>query len=102
LLEKNETIIPSLLLKNIFALGYDTQLRKLKNSFSIKYYNHKARVIREKKKPIDSYTSEDLGVDVTPRIKQLKVDEPPKRTKGIMVADVEELVQKLKHEAKVI
>ena len=37
-----------------------------------------------------------------PRIKQLKVDEPPKRTKGIMVKDVAELVQKLKHEAKVI
>ena len=59
-------------------------------------------IMKAKKKPIDSYTSEDLGVDVTPRIKQLKVDEPPKRTKGVMVADVTELVQKLKHEAKVI
>jgi electron transfer flavoprotein beta subunit len=59
-------------------------------------------IMKAKKKPIDSFTSEDLGVDVSPRIKQLKVDEPPKRTKGIMVADVEELVQKLKHEAKVI
>jgi len=59
-------------------------------------------IMKAKKKPIDSYTSEDLGIDVTPRIKQLKVDEPPKRTKGIMVADVAELVQKLKHEAKVI
>jgi len=59
-------------------------------------------IMKAKKKPIDSFTSEDLGVDVSPRIKQLKVDEPPKRTKGIMVANVEELVQKLKHEAKVI
>jgi electron transfer flavoprotein beta subunit len=59
-------------------------------------------IMKAKKKPIDSFTSEELGVDVSLRIKQLKVDEPPKRTKGIMVADVEELVQKLKHEAKVI
>ena len=59
-------------------------------------------IMKAKKKPIDNYTSEDLGVDVSPRIKQLKVEEPPKRTKGIMVADVAELVQKLKHEAKVI
>ena len=59
-------------------------------------------IMKAKKKPIDIYTSEDLGIDVLPRIKQLKVDEPPKRTKGIMVADVAELVQKLKHEAKVI
>ena len=59
-------------------------------------------IMKAKKKPIDSFTSEELGVDISPRIKQLKVDEPPKRTKGIMVADVAELVQKLKHEAKVI
>ena len=59
-------------------------------------------IMKAKKKPIDNYTSEDLGVDVSPHIKQLKVEEPPKRTKGIMVADVAELVQKLKHEAKVI
>jgi electron transfer flavoprotein beta subunit len=59
-------------------------------------------IMKAKKKPIDSFTSEELGVDVSLRIKQLKVDEPPKRTKGIMVADVAELVQKLKHEAKVI
>ena len=59
-------------------------------------------IMKAKKKPIDKYTSEDLGVDISPRLKQLKVDEPPKRTKGIMVKDVAELVQKLKHEAKVI
>lgn len=59
-------------------------------------------IMKAKKKPIDIYTSEDLGVDISPRIKQLQVNEPPKRTKGIMVSDVKELVQKLKHEAKVI
>ena len=59
-------------------------------------------IMRAKKKPIDSYTSEDLGIDISQRIKQLKVEEPPKRTKGIMVANVAELIQKLKHEAKVI
>jgi len=59
-------------------------------------------IMKAKKKPIDNYTSEDLDVDVSSRIKQLKVEEPSKRTKGIMVADASELVQKLKHEAKVI
>ena len=59
-------------------------------------------IMKAKKKPIDIYSAEDLGVDVSPRIKQLTVVEPPKRTKGIMVKDVEELVQKLKNEAKVI
>ena len=59
-------------------------------------------IMKAKKKPIDTFTSEELGVDVTPRLKQLKVTEPPKREKGILVKDVAELVQKLKHEAKVI
>ena len=59
-------------------------------------------IMKAKKKPIDVYTSDELGVDITPRVKLLKVTEPPKREKGIMVANVEELVQKLKHEAKVI
>ena len=59
-------------------------------------------IMKAKKKTIDSYTSNELGVDVSPRLKQLKVTEPPKREKGIMVKDVAELVQKLKHEAKVI
>ena len=59
-------------------------------------------IMKAKKKPIDTFDSEELGVDVTPRIKQLKVIEPPKREKGILVNDVAELVQKLKHEAKVI
>ncbi len=59
-------------------------------------------IMKAKKKPIDLLNIEDLGVDVSPRIKQIKVEEPPKREKGIMVKDVAELVQKLKHEAKVI
>ena len=59
-------------------------------------------IMKAKKKPIDNYTSEELGIDVSPRVRQLKVTEPPKREKGIMVADVAELVQKLKLEAKVI
>jgi len=59
-------------------------------------------IMKAKKKPIDEIDKEELGVDTTPRIKQLKVVEPPSRKKGIMVKDVEELVQKLKYEAKVI
>ena len=59
-------------------------------------------IMKAKKKPIDTFDSEELGVDVTPRMKQLKVIEPPKREKGILVKDVAEFVQKLKHEAKVI
>ena len=59
-------------------------------------------IMKAKKKPIDNYTSDELGIDVSPRVRQLKVTEPPKREKGVMVADVAELVQKLKYEAKVI
>ena len=59
-------------------------------------------IMKAKKKPVDVFTSEELEVDVAPRIKQIKVIEPPKRKKGIMVKDVAELVQKLKNEAKVI
>ena len=59
-------------------------------------------IMKAKKKPIEEFNKEDLGVDISPRIKQLKVEEPPKREKGMMVKDVAELVHKLKHEAKVI
>ena len=59
-------------------------------------------IMKAKKKPIESLSAEELGIDIAPRLKQLKVIEPPKRSKGIMVADVAELVQKLKNEAKVI
>ena len=59
-------------------------------------------IMKAKKKPLDQINVEDLNVDIKPRIQQLKVEEPPKRQKGIMVADVAELIQKLKNEAKVI
>ena len=59
-------------------------------------------IMKAKKKQLDTYTPEDLGVDVTPRIKTLKVSEPPARKAGITVPDVATLVDKLKNEAKVI
>jgi electron transfer flavoprotein beta subunit len=59
-------------------------------------------IMKAKKKPIETIKPEDLGVDVTPRLKTLKVVEPPKRTAGIKVPDVATLVQKLRTEAKVI
>jgi electron transfer flavoprotein beta subunit len=59
-------------------------------------------IMKAKKKPIDQMTAADLGVDVTPRVQQIKVEEPPKRKAGIKVTSVAELVQKLKNEAKVI
>jgi electron transfer flavoprotein beta subunit len=59
-------------------------------------------IMKAKKKPIETIKPEDLGVDVTPRLKTLKVVEPPKRTAGIKVPDVATLVQKLRNEAKVI
>ena len=59
-------------------------------------------IMKAKKKPMDVMTPEVLGVDVTPRLKTLKVVEPPKRKGGVMVADVAALVDKLKNEAKVI
>ena len=59
-------------------------------------------IMKAKKKPLDVMKPEDLGVDVTPRLKTLKVSEPPKRGAGIKVPDVATLVDKLKNEAKVI
>jgi electron transfer flavoprotein beta subunit len=59
-------------------------------------------IMKAKKKPMETVKPEDLGVDVAPRIKTLKVSEPPKRGAGIMVPDVATLVEKLKTEAKVI
>ena len=58
--------------------------------------------MKAKKKPIETKDATSLGIDINPRIEQLKVEEPPVRQKGIMVNDVSELIQKLKHEAKVI
>ena len=59
-------------------------------------------IMKAKKKPLDVMTPESLGVDITPRLKTLKVVEPPKRKGGVMVADVAALVDKLKNEAQVI
>jgi electron transfer flavoprotein beta subunit len=59
-------------------------------------------IMKAKKKTIDLLNASDLGVDVSARIQQIKVEEPPKRKAGIKVASVAELVQKLKNEAKVI
>jgi electron transfer flavoprotein beta subunit len=58
--------------------------------------------MKAKKKQLDVLKPADLGVDVTPRLKTLKVSEPPKRSAGIKVPDVATLVNKLKNEAKVI
>ena len=59
-------------------------------------------IMKAKKKPIDEMSPEDLGVDVAPRLKTLKVTEPAKREGGVKVESVAELVDKLKNEAGVI
>ena len=59
-------------------------------------------IMKAKKKPLDSLTVDDLGVDIKPRLTVVKVEEPVAREAGIKVADVKELIEKLKNEAKVI
>ena len=59
-------------------------------------------IMKAKKKPLDSLTVDDLGVDITPRLTIVKVEEPAAREAGIKVTDVKELVEKLKNEVKVI
>ncbi len=59
-------------------------------------------IMKAKKKPLETFKPADLGVDVTPRLKVIKVNEPPKRQAGVKVGSVAELVAKLKNEAKVI
>jgi len=59
-------------------------------------------IMKAKKKPLQTFKPADLGVDIAPRIKTLKVSEPPKRGAGVKVPDVATLVSKLKNEAKVI
>ena len=59
-------------------------------------------IMKAKKKQLDTVKPEDLGVDVAPRLKTLKVVEPAKRSAGVMVPDVATLVSKLKTEAKVL
>ena len=59
-------------------------------------------IMKAKKKPIDSLSVEELGVDVASRLAVLKVEEPAARAAGIKVGSIDELVEKLKNEAKVI
>ncbi|MEM5344551.1 electron transfer flavoprotein subunit beta/FixA family protein [Paraburkholderia azotifigens] len=59
-------------------------------------------IMKAKKKPLETIKPEDLGVDITPRLKTLKVAEPPRRSAGVKMADVRALVEKLKNEAKVL
>ncbi|MBI2293270.1 MAG: electron transfer flavoprotein subunit beta/FixA family protein [Betaproteobacteria bacterium] len=59
-------------------------------------------IMKAKKKPLENVKPEALGVDIAPRLATLKVEEPPKRGAGVKLADVAELVNKLKNEAKVI
>jgi electron transfer flavoprotein beta subunit len=59
-------------------------------------------IMKAKRKPLDRLTPADLEVDITPRLRTLKVSEPPKRSGGVRVKDVAELVDKLRNEAQVI
>jgi electron transfer flavoprotein beta subunit len=65
-------------------------------------YAYLPNIMKAKKKPIEQMSASDLGIDTTPRVQQIKVEEPPARKAGIKVSSVAELVQKLKNEAKVI
>jgi len=59
-------------------------------------------IMKAKRKPIDEFTPEELGVDAAPRLRVLKVEDPPKRQAGVVVGDAAELVDKLRGEARVI
>lgn len=59
-------------------------------------------IMKAKKKPLETFSPDDLGVDVSPRIEVLRVIEPPARAAGVKVSSAEELVEKLRNEAKVI
>ena len=59
-------------------------------------------IMKAKKKPLDTIAADSLGVDTAPRLKTIKVSEPPKRAGGVKVADVADLLNKLRNEAKVI
>ncbi|WP_343655520.1 electron transfer flavoprotein subunit beta/FixA family protein [Paraburkholderia caribensis] len=59
-------------------------------------------IMKAKKKPLETLKPADLGVDVAPRLKTVKVAEPPKRSAGVMVPDVKALVEKLRNEAKAL
>lgn len=59
-------------------------------------------IIKAKKKPIETLNLKDLGIDIEPRLKVEKVEMPPERKGGVMVSSVDELINKLRTEAKVI
>ena len=59
-------------------------------------------IMKARRKPLDTLTPEDLGVDMTPHLEILKVEEPPVRKAGVIVDSVEELVRRLKDEAGVL
>ena len=59
-------------------------------------------IMKAKRKPLDEFTPEDFGVDISKRLQTIRVDEPPERQAGIKVNSVDELIDKLKNEAKVI
>ena len=59
-------------------------------------------IMKAKKKPLEVLKPDALGVDITPRLKTLKIEEPPRRSAGVKVADVKELIAKLKTEARII
>lgn len=59
-------------------------------------------IMKAKKKPIDTYTVQDLGIEASPRLEVQRVEEPPARKAGIKVSSVQELVEKLQKEAKVL
>jgi electron transfer flavoprotein beta subunit len=59
-------------------------------------------IMKAKKKPLETITPDDLGVEIRPRLQLLKVEEPPRRSGGVKVADVGELLEKLRNEARVV
>ena len=59
-------------------------------------------IMKAKQKPLESLSAEELGIDLNPRISTVKVSPPPEREAGIIVESIDELVDKLKNEAKVI
>ena len=59
-------------------------------------------IMKAKRKPLDEFTPEDFGVDISKRLETIRVEEPPERQAGIKVKSVDELIDKLKNEAKVI
>ncbi len=65
-------------------------------------YARLPNIMKAKKKPLDTLTPEELGVDPAPRLTTLRVESPPKRTAGVRVNDVDELINRLRDEAKVI